>query len=83
MRHLTVRGVDPTLEKALSREQKRRGTSLNRTVIDLLRKALGLGGSPVVDNGLGKHAGGWTEEEFRRFERDTAFFEEIEEEPAP
>lgn len=82
MRHLTVRCVDPALAKALSIEKKRRGKSLNQTVIDLLRRALGLGtAEDKFDNGLGKYAGGWTEEEFQEFQRNTAFLNQPDEEP--
>jgi hypothetical protein len=79
--YLTVRGVDAALSKALTSERKRKGASLNQTVIDLLRRALGLRHeSAEFDNGLGRFAGTWTEEQFREFERNTASFGEIDEE---
>jgi len=81
MKHLTIRYVDPTLAKALAGEQKRRGKSLNQTVLDLLRRAVGLSNGKEFDNGLGKYAGGWSEAEFQRFERDTAFLSQPDEEP--
>jgi len=80
-KYLTVRGVDPALGKALVSERERKGTSLNQTVIDLLRKALGLGiPGKEFDNGLGRFARTWTQEQSQEFERNTASFGEIDEE---
>jgi plasmid stability protein len=75
---LTIRNVPPSLAKALEREKRRKGKSLNQTVIDLLGQ--GLGAESVRSNGLGRLAGGWSEDEFRDFERATAYFEAVDEE---
>jgi len=80
MKYLTVRHVDPELAAALERERKRSGNSLNATVLSLLRRALGVGTGSRYSNGLARQAGGWTEEEFREFERSTQGFEKIDEE---
>jgi len=40
--HLTVRNLPDELAAALEKEKRRRGTSLNQTVIDLLRQSLGV-----------------------------------------
>ncbi len=52
--------------------------SLNQTVIDLLGQ--GLGAEGVRSNGLGRLAGGWSEDDFSKFERATAQFEAVDEE---
>ena len=78
MKALTIRNVPPDVAEALEREWRGRGTSLNATVIDLLRQALGVG--RVRSNGLAQLAGGWSEEAFRAFEEAVAPFEEIDEE---
>jgi plasmid stability protein len=75
---LTIRNVPPSLAEALEREKRRKGKSLNQTVIDLLGQ--GLGAEGVRSNGLGRLAGGWSEDEFRAFERATAQFEVVDEE---
>ncbi len=75
---LTIRNLPPDLADALEQEKRRRGKSLNQTVIDLLGQ--GLGAQGVRSNGLGRLAGGWDEDEFRDFERSTAQFEEVDEE---
>lgn len=69
MKTLTVRGVPAELGQALKEEKRRRGTSLNQTVLDLLKQSLGVG--THRSNGLGRFAGGWTEAEFREFEAAT------------
>jgi hypothetical protein len=61
-------------------ESRLKGQSINQTVLDLLHQALGLGLKGSVDNGLGKLAGTWSEEEFRGFEKNTALFEELDQE---
>ena len=78
MKTLTVRDVPPEVAEALEREKRRRGESLNRTVIELLSQGLGVG--TARSNGLGHLAGTWTEEEFQEFERAIAPFEEIDDE---
>ena len=75
---LTIRNLPPGLADALDREKRRRGKSLNQTVIDLLGQ--GLGAQGVRSNGLGQLAGGWTDDEFRDFERATAQFEAVDDE---
>jgi len=80
MRHLTIRSVDPALARALTHEQRRRGGSLNQTVLELLRRAVGLGTGKKHSNGLAKLGGKWTEKEFQEFQRNTAIFEQIDEE---
>ena len=81
MKHLTVRNVPAELAEALMAEKTRRGGSLNRTVIDLLRRALGLAPDASYDNGLGLHAGDWSQAELQEFEDNTRIFQQIDEEP--
>lgn len=65
--HLTVRNLPADIAAELERERKRRGASLNQTVVDALRRGLGLG-QERKSNGLAALAGKWTEEEFEAFE---------------
>lgn len=76
MRNLTIRNVPPEVAEALEREKRRRGDSLNQTVIELLEQGLGVG--VTRSNGLAHLAGSWTEEEFRRFEEAVALFDAID-----
>jgi hypothetical protein len=75
---LTIRNVDRQLAGALARETKRRGTSLNQTVLDLLRRAVGVDPSGPRTNGLEKLAGTWSQQEFEEFDAHTEMFERID-----
>jgi plasmid stability protein len=75
-RHLTVRNLPEDLSAALKREKRRRGTSLNQTVIDLLWQSVG--GAGTRSNGLARLAGTWTEAEHRRFLDEIQVFEKID-----
>ena len=79
LKNMTVRNIPPELAEALDEERRRRGDSLNKTVLDLLRQGLGVG-PRARSNGLARLAGTWSEEEFREFEEATAFFEQVDEE---
>ena len=70
MTHLTVRKLPPRLGEALQRETRRRGVSLNQTVIDLLEQALGTGPGARRSNGLRGLAGRWSAADARAI--DTA-----------
>ena len=76
MKTLTVRNLPPVVAEALEREKRRRGESLNRTVIELLRQSLGVG--MERSNGLAQLAGSWTEDEFRDFQEAVADFDRID-----
>lgn len=77
---LTIRHVDPALARALERERRKHGTSLNQTVLLLLRRALGLDAREVRSNGLRKLAGTWSGEALAEFERATESFGQVDEE---
>lgn len=78
MKHLTIRNLPDDLGRALEEEKQRRGISLNQTVIELLSQRLGLAKPGRRDNGLGKFAGGWSEEDLRELEEATAMFETLD-----
>ena len=73
-------GVPAELSRALDEEKRRRGTSLNRTVLELLAQALGLGSSAPHTNGLADLAGTWSKVELEQFEQAVALTEQIDEE---
>ncbi len=74
MKQLTIRGMDPVLRAALEKEAGRRGLSLNRSVLLLLRRALGLvtdeeeERDTAVFDDLDHLAGTWSEEQAEEFE---------------
>lgn len=80
MKALTIRRVDEELARKLEEEMRQRGTSLNETVLQLLRRAVGLDGEGPLGNGLARHAGTWSEEDLRAFQEATTAFDEVDEE---
>ena len=76
MKALTVRNLPPEVADALEREKRRRGTSLNQTVIDLLEQSLGV--RRARSNGLEQLGGVWDEDELEEFERAVAPFDEVD-----
>jgi hypothetical protein len=77
-RHLTVRAVPPPLAKALERERRRSGKSLNQTVIDALARGLGVSTADRQPNGLEVFAGTWSKADLTRFEKATTVFERVD-----
>ena len=73
---LTVRGVDTQLERRLREEAERRGLSVNRTVLQLLRDGVGLTDSPGAGRArrtlryddLDHLAGTWSDQDAREFD---------------
>lgn len=79
MKTITIRNIPADIVAALEVEKLRRGLSLNRTVLSLMREALGLSDSRRRSNGLRKLAGNWTEAESRQFDEAVAPFGKIDE----
>jgi hypothetical protein len=76
MKTLTIRNLPDEIAEALEEEKRRRGGSLNQTVIDLLSQGLGVGAPRT--NGLARLAGTWTADEHRRFQEAVAPFDAID-----
>lgn len=68
---ITVRSIDPKLRAAIEREARRRGQSLNRTVLALLGEATGTRSTPEPEtfDDLDDLAGTWSASEACRFEK--------------
>ena len=79
MKTMTIRNVPAELAQALEKERRKRGTSLNRTVLALLRNALGVSSQTVPSNGLRQLAGTWSEAEYKQFEQTVALLGEVDE----
>ena len=78
MKTMTIRRVSTELAAALEAEKRRRGLSLNRTVLSLIEEALGISGGKARSNGLRGLAGTWSEDEFKRLEEAVAPLGEID-----
>lgn len=66
--YLTVRNLPSDVAAELERERKRHGASLNQTVVNVLRRGLGLG-QERKSNGLAALAGKWSQEDLAAFEQ--------------
>jgi hypothetical protein len=80
MKHLTVRNVPVAVAKALEKESRRRGASLNQTVIDVLGAGLGIDSPGGRRNGLRRLAGTWSASELTAFHEAIASTEQVDEE---
>ena len=80
MKTMTIRNVPTELSAALEAEKRRRGLSLNRTVVALMQEALGVSPGTSRSNGLHRLAGSWSKDEFRDFEQAVAPLSEIDRE---
>ena len=78
MKTLTIRNVPQHLAEAIDQERRRRDTSLNSTVLDLLEASLGIGAAGPRTNGLAELAGNWTAEELLEFEAAVAPFDIVD-----
>jgi hypothetical protein len=79
---LTLRGLEPDLQKCLQAVAREERISLNRAAIMLLRKGAGLdeGRKPAdtIGHALDEHVGTWTEQEEREFLDSIASCEAID-----
>jgi len=76
---ITVRGLDPQLERDIRRIAKKTGKSLNQVVLEMLGKTAGSRKRPPSD-ALRKLAGGWTENKAAEFNDAIKICEQIDEE---
>ena len=80
MKQLTLRQIPSIIEKRLRKLAQERGQSINKTVIYLLKKALGLEKTGKKYRDLSKLSGNWSKEEADAFIKNTEVFEQIDEE---
>ncbi len=69
MKTITVRGIDPEVDKKLKETAKEQGKSRNQLILEMIRKNLGIERERKYSheyNDLDALFGKWTEDEFRR-----------------
>lgn len=81
MKTLTIRGIDPELDRAIKSRANQNNLSANQWIIQALKKVTGTGKEPVFKqhHDLDALAGGWSKEEARAFAKNTKIFERIDE----
>jgi hypothetical protein len=81
MAQITLRGIDPEIERKIRRMARKSGKSLNRVVLDIIYQHTGLmkkGKRPPADS-LRKLAGGWSEKDALEFLESIKSCEQIDE----
>jgi hypothetical protein len=81
MKTITIRGIDPGLDRVIKSRAKENSLSVNQWILQTLRKVTGRGKDPVFKkhHDLDAPAGGWSREEVRAFQKNTQIFEKIDE----
>ncbi len=74
MKAITLRNIPPNLSRRIERRAKEKGSSLNKTVIQVLEDALGASKKRTVQlhHDLDHLAGSWSEDEAAEFDEDLA-----------
>ena len=82
MKQLSLRGFDPELARKIHEVARKKGISLNRATISLLRKGAGLvengKSADVVGDSLDHLIGKWSEEESKEFLKSIEPLEQID-----
>ena len=80
MKSITIRRIDPGLDRVIKSRAKQNNLSVNQWVLDTLRKVTGMWKEPVFKKhtDLDALAGGWSKEEAKAFQKNTQRFERID-----
>lgn len=80
MKTITLRGVDEDLEKELRRRAKNKKESMNKTILNILKKETGQEkDKPFKEyHDLDELAGTWTKQDFDEFNKNTEIFRQID-----
>ena len=80
MTQITIRGIDPDMDKEKRKRALKSGKSLNRVVLELLRKNADQEKKKMPRAAsLRKLAGGWKKEDAAQFMESMKIFEQIDE----
>ena len=79
MTQITIRGIDPQIEEEIRRDARRSGKSLNRVVLDMLRKSsASVQSTSPRGASLKELAGGWSKEDESAFSESIKPCEQID-----
>jgi hypothetical protein len=78
MSQITLRQIPKELETRLRAMAQDSHTSLNKTIIAILLKAMGLSSGGRKKRNLDDLSGSWNSSEAEEFEKNTAVFERID-----
>ena len=80
MTQITIRGLDPAIEREIRRIAKNSGKSLNRVILDMVYHSAGLKEQKrkPAAHSLKKLAGGWSEKDASEFAESIKSCEQID-----
>lgn len=81
MKTITIRGIDPGLDREIKSRAKQKNLSVNQWILHMLKKVTGMDKEPVFKrhHDLDDLAGGWSREEAAAFQENTRIFERVDE----
>ncbi len=74
---ITIHNLDEALAQLIEQRAREEGNSLNATIKKLLQESLGIPADTKYAD-FSKFCGGWTEEEFEEFQKNTEDMERID-----
>ena len=80
MNQITLRQIPQNVDTLIRRLSKEQNKSINRTIIELLEKALGVSHNSNKKRSLSHLVGTWDKMQSEEFKNNTAQFDEIERE---
>jgi len=80
MYQITLRQIPKRVETLIRSISEKQNKSINKTIIILLEKALGLKDNSNKKRDLSKLSGTWGNTEFNEFEKNTKIFNKIDKE---
>ncbi len=80
MKSITIHGLNDQISQKITETAQNKGQSLNKTIKELLEKALGLTpqGSKDYRNDFSEFLGVWSEEDSKEFETSIRDFEKVD-----
>jgi hypothetical protein len=81
MTNFNLRGLDAEVMSTLKKEAKKQQTSVNVLILKLIEQGIGFSREikRLVYHDLDKLAGTWSAKEAKEFEKNTQYFEKIDE----
>jgi hypothetical protein len=78
MNQITLRKIPRSVEVGIRGVSSKNGESLNKTIIALLQKSLGLDATDKKKRDLSKLSGTWTKQDELEFNKNIDIFEKID-----
>jgi hypothetical protein len=80
MKSITIRRIDPGLDRAIKSRARQNNLSVNQWILETMKKVTGMWKDPVFKKhtDLDALAGGWSKEEAKAFQKNTQLFERID-----